>query len=71
MAISDEFLDKTIKMFQPHYKEQLTREDAREIIENMVGFFEVLLEWDREEKERLKNLQIQSKYDPESEMGGS
>ena len=52
MTISDEFLDETIRMFQPYSKEQLTREDAREIAQNFVGFFEVLLEWDREVKEK-------------------
>ena len=52
MAISDEFLDETIRLWQPYYKEPLTREDAREIIQNFVGFFEVLMEWDREVKEK-------------------
>jgi len=52
MEYSDEFLDETIKFWQPYYKEPLTREDAREIIQNFVGFFEVLMEWDRENQRR-------------------
>lgn len=54
MEYSDEFLDRTIKVWQPYLKEPLTREDAREIAQNFVGFFEVLMEWDRE-KGRTKN----------------
>ena len=50
MEIPEEFLEKTIKFWQPYSKEPLTREDAREIIQNFVGFFEVLMEWDREKR---------------------
>lgn len=39
----NEWLDYTIKTFQPYYKKKvLTREDAREITKNMVGFFRTL-----------------------------
>lgn len=37
-----EFIDYTIKTFQPYYKRPLTHEDAREITRNMVGFFRTL-----------------------------
>ena len=52
MEIPEEFLDKTTKMLQPYSKEQVTREDAREIVQNFVGFFEVLIEWDQEVKQK-------------------
>jgi len=45
-----DFLDETIAIWQPRAKRTLTREDAREIIENVTGFFAVLREWDRAER---------------------
>lgn len=42
-----DFIDQTIAIWQPLTKRQLTREDGREIIENMTGFFRILQEWDR------------------------
>jgi hypothetical protein len=38
----EEFLDYTIRTFQPKSKRILTLEDAREITQNMVGFFRTL-----------------------------
>jgi hypothetical protein len=50
---SDEFLDETIRVWQPRSpNRKLTREDAREIISNMTGFFQVLIEWDRAERNK-------------------
>jgi len=31
--------------WQPHYAHRLTQEDAREIVNNAVGFFRILREW--------------------------
>ena len=42
-----DFIDQTIAIWQSRTKRQLTREDGREIIENMTGFFRILQEWDR------------------------
>lgn len=47
---SEDFIDQTLATWQPRTKRQLTREDGREIIENMTGFFRILLEWDRAER---------------------
>ena len=44
---SNEFLERTIKVWQPYSKEPLTLDDAREITENMVNFFKLLMETDR------------------------
>jgi hypothetical protein len=44
---SGDFIDQTIAIWQPRTKRRLTREDGREIIENMTGFFRILQEWDR------------------------
>lgn len=53
--IPTSFLQETIKVWQPFSKEPLTLEDAREIVSNMVGFFEVLMEWDAEKKKVIED----------------
>ena len=39
-----EFLQKTIKVWQPHSPTPLSLEDAREIAETMTGLYALLLE---------------------------
>ena len=48
---SNEFLDETIRVWQPLSKEPLTYADAEEITESMVGYFGTLLRWARERSE--------------------
>jgi hypothetical protein len=43
--LSAQFLDETIAVFQPLSQRPLSREDAREIVQNITGFFQVLSEW--------------------------
>ena len=45
-TIDPTFLDKTVAFWQPRTARKLTREDARQMIENISGFFRVLAEWD-------------------------
>jgi hypothetical protein len=46
-----DLLDETIQFWQPYYKDRtLTREDARQIRENIVGFFRVLMEWEARDR---------------------
>jgi hypothetical protein len=45
------FIDETLAFWQPQSRRPLTREDAREIIENVSGFFSILLEWDAAERQ--------------------
>ena len=47
---SDDLIDQTIALFEPRYGRKITREEAREILANLTGFFEILLEWDLEPK---------------------
>ena len=49
---SEEYLDQTIEVWQLHSRRTLTREDAAEIAENVLGFFRVLEEWAREDLEQ-------------------
>ena len=48
--ITDEFLDKTIKVWQPHFKDALTKEDARQIIETAYSVVKTLAKWEAERK---------------------
>jgi hypothetical protein len=45
-----DFIDQTVAIWQKHSGRQLNREDGREIIENMTGFFRVLQDWDNAER---------------------
>lgn len=49
-TIDPDFLDQTIAVWQPLSPKPLTREDAREIIENAVGFYGTLIRWALEAK---------------------
>ncbi len=45
-------LADTVAFWEPHSGRKLTPEDARQIRENITGFFRVLLEWDNARKAR-------------------
>jgi hypothetical protein len=45
-----DIIDQTVDFWQERTPRSLTREDGREIIENMTGFFRILDEWDRTKK---------------------
>ena len=47
-SYSQSFLEKTINTWQPYTKDTLTPEDAREIVHNTVGFFTLLMKWEKE-----------------------
>jgi len=47
-GLSDQITLETIRIWQPRCQRTLNKEDARQIIENAVGFFSVLAEWDDE-----------------------
>ncbi len=40
----------TLRLWQPQASRTLSQEDARAIVENLVGFFHVLAEWDAQER---------------------
>jgi hypothetical protein len=40
-----EFLEQTLRVWQPRSGRKLTREDARQIAHNIAGFFRILSEW--------------------------
>ncbi len=48
-AANDGLIDRTIELWQPRLRRELTREDARQIAENVTGFFSILAEWSKAE----------------------
>lgn len=45
--LSDGLVEDARRIFQKRTSRKLTDEDARQILENLIGFFSVLHEWDR------------------------
>ena len=41
----ESLLDATLAVWQPLADREFTKEDARQIVENVVGFFDVLARW--------------------------
>ncbi len=40
-----DFIEQTTDFWQPRASRELTCEDARQIVENITGFFDTLLKW--------------------------
>lgn len=57
---NEDFIVKTLEVWQTKILSDLTREDARQIIDNVTGFFGVLQEWEAAEKRHSKNTGIDS-----------
>ena len=53
--VDNNLIDRTIEMWQPRLDRDLSREDARQIVENVTGFFSILAEWSRAETPELAN----------------
>ena len=45
--LSDELVEDARRVFQKRTDRTLISEDARQILENLTGFFSILHEWDR------------------------
>ena len=46
---NDKLIDQTREVWSPRLGRDLSREDARQIAENVTGFFSLLAEWSRAE----------------------
>ena len=44
---NDALIDRTIRFWRPRMRQDISREDARQIVELVTGFFDVLMEWER------------------------
>ena len=51
-----QLVDRTIEVFQGRSSKVLTREDARQITENVVGFFTTLMEWEANEQRTINKI---------------
>ena len=49
-AANDNLVERTCRLWQPRMGRDLSREDARQIAENVTGFFAILAEWSRTER---------------------
>ena len=49
-AMKKQFLEQTLTTWQPRTSNMLTPEDARQIAENVTGFFQILMEWEAAEQ---------------------
>jgi len=54
-AASNTLIGRTHKVWQPRIRRNLTDEDARQIAENVTGFFTILAEWSWAAKEAPAN----------------
>jgi hypothetical protein len=46
---NENLIDRTIELWQPRLRRELSREDARQIVENVTGFFSLLSQWSKSE----------------------
>ena len=57
--IEENFINHTLEFWQKQTPQKLSYEDARQIIANVTGFFEVLSKWERSERNSgYKNTRI-------------
>ena len=67
MKLNSDLIKTTIEVWQPLSEKKLNEEDAREIIENITGFFSTLKRWDDKEKEESedeRNCDLRSSNNP-------
>ena len=58
----DNLIDRTLEVWQPHNAHRLSDEDARAILENVKGFFTLLLEWEADEQQKKASGQDDSYF---------
>ncbi len=54
-ATNDNLIDRTRIVWQPRLGRDLDDEDARQVTQNVTGFFGILAEWSRAEKHAAAN----------------
>ena len=58
----DNLIDRTLEVWQPRNAQRLSDEDARAILENVKGFFTLLLEWETDDQQKKGGGQDESNY---------
>jgi hypothetical protein len=51
-VVDEAFLVRTARLFEPRMGRSLSTEDARQIVDNIGGFFRILAEWERIDRGR-------------------
>lgn len=46
-AANDNLIDRTCEVWKPRFGRDLSREEARQVVQNVTGFFTILTEWSR------------------------
>lgn len=46
-VVDEAFLERTVRLFKARAGRSLSTEDARQIVDNVSGFFRILAEWER------------------------
>ena len=59
---NDNLIDRTLEVWQPRNANRLSDQDARAILENVTGFFTLLLEWETSEQQKKGGGQDESHY---------
>jgi hypothetical protein len=54
-AANDNLIERTHQLWTPRFGRDLNREDARQIAENLTGFFAILAEWSLAERSAAAN----------------
>lgn len=54
-AANDNLIASTLSLWRSRTGHEPTREDARQIVENVAGFFDILAEWSRAERQAPAN----------------
>jgi uncharacterized coiled-coil DUF342 family protein len=53
----DKIIERTLEIWQPRTSRKLTREDGRQMVENISGFFDTLSDWEaKENKPEVKDF---------------
>jgi hypothetical protein len=56
----DNLIDRTLEVWQPRNAHRLSDDDARAMLENVKGFFTLLLEWEADEQQKKGGSQDDS-----------
>jgi hypothetical protein len=52
---NDNLIDRTVAVWERRLERDLSREEARQMVENITGFFNILAEWSQAEMPRSAN----------------
>jgi hypothetical protein len=51
-----DIVDRTVTFWSERTEQTFSREDARQMLVNVSGFFDILAEWDRKAREEEKEI---------------